>query len=71
MRSTEPKIYTKKNTPDILQGQGYASTEADFLNFEAIKKLYLSSLPLVAKDEILVEKSPIYTEDDDNGQIEC
>ena len=49
---------------------GYGASELDDLNFEAVKKEYLSKLPLVAKDEILIEKSPIYTEDDGNGQIE-
>ncbi|CAG5105391.1 Oidioi.mRNA.OKI2018_I69.chr1.g2090.t1.cds [Oikopleura dioica] len=71
MRSTEPKIYNSINTEIILKEMGYAATELDYLNFEAVKKEYLSKLPLVAKDEILIEKSPIYTEDDGNGQIEA
>ena len=70
MRSTEPKIYNSINTEILLKEMGYGASELDDLNFEAVKKEYLSKLPLVAKDEILIEKSPIYTEDDGNGQIE-
>ena len=70
MRSTEPKIYNSINTDIILKEIGYTASQFDYLNFEAVKKEYLSKLPLVAKDEILIEKSPIYTEDDGNGQIE-
>jgi len=54
MRSTEPKFYNSKNAFDIIQFDGEGTPE----KYDYLKKMYFSRLPLVAKDEILVEKSP-------------
>ena len=54
MRSSEPKFYTQRNAAGIIRFDEEGTPE----KYDFLKKIYYSRLPLVAKDEILVEKSP-------------